>query len=300
MNIRSIFLSLTVASIAMNGNAMAGSITPSPHIVTGFSHPESVLIEGAHRYVSNIGAQLDPQGHDGDGFISELDESGAILSLRAFPSGGERLNAPKGMAMLDHILYVADIDRIVGFDTQTHRQIFETHIPGDDPAFLNDLSVMEDELIASDTVRGIVYRIDVTNGTFSPLADHIPGANGVVWDATGKRLLVVGLGASFEGGDFFEIPLGKTARKIEWGAHGLLDGLALLPDGSILLSDWLAITPPKPGVILQYGADGSSQTVFDPGQAIHGPADFSIDIQRNEVWIPATLNGSIVIAPLKP
>lgn len=87
-----------------------------PRVVTGFAHPESVLIDGDRRFVSNIGEKLDPLGHDGDGFVSELDADGRIVALRALPIDSDRLDSPKGMAMLGGRLYVADIDRIVGFD----------------------------------------------------------------------------------------------------------------------------------------------------------------------------------------
>lgn len=288
---------LALAVTLAGAPARAGSET---RVVTGFAHPESVLIDGDRRFVSNIGEKLDPLGHDGDGFISELDAQGRIVALHALPIDGDRLDAPKGMAMLGGKLYVADIDRIVGFDLSTRRQVFEAKVPAGGPTLLNDVAATADALVVSDTLRGVVWRVDPSTGAFTTIADGIPGANGVVWDAASERIVVVGLGAKFEGGDLFEIPAGSPAHKFERGPHGILDGLALLPDGSMVVSDWRTIDPPTAGAFFRLAPDGSIVETLDAGRAIHGPADFTVDVSKNEIWIPATLDGAVVIAPLKP
>jgi hypothetical protein len=270
-----------------------------PKVVTGFAHPESVLIDRERRFVSNIGAKLDPLGHDGDGFVSELAADGRIVALHALPIDGDRLDGPKGMAMLGDRLYVADIDRIVGFDLSTRRQVFEAKVPAGGPTLLNDVAATNDALVVFDTLRGVVWRVDPSTGAFTTIADGIPGANGIVWDGPGQRIVVVGLGAEFEGGDLFEIPAGGPARKIENGPHGILDGLALRPDGSMVVSDWRTIDPPTAGALLRLAPDGSTIRTLDVGRPIHGPADFAVDVSKNEIWIPATLDGAVVIAPLE-
>ncbi|NLH80954.1 MAG: hypothetical protein GX458_08955, partial [Phyllobacteriaceae bacterium] len=116
-------------------------------------------------------------------------------------------------------------------------------------------------------------------------------------DAARRRTLVVGVGENFSGGDFFEIPDGGPARKIEKGPHGILDGLALLPDGETLISDWVAFDPPTAGVLTRQAADGAVIGRLDLGRAVHGPADFAVDPAKGEIWIPAMLEGVVVIAP---
>jgi len=267
-------------------------------VVSGFSNPESVLIDGPRRFVSNLGAKLDALGHDGDGFISELDAEGRIVALRAFPNDGSKLDAPKGMAALGGRLYVADIDRIVGFDLATRRRVFEAKVPAGGPTLLNDVAVKGGALVVSDTLRASVWRVDVGTGAFTMVAEGIPGANGIVRDEAGKRLLVVGLGAKFDGGDLFEIPDGGAARRIAGGPHGILDGLALLPDGRLVISDWRSIDPPKPGAVTLHAADGTTTKTLDFGREINGPADFAVDAAKGEIWLPAMRDGAIVIAPL--
>lgn len=290
-----VLLALALAVTLAGAPVRAAS---EPRVVTGFAHPESVLIDGDRRFVSNIGEKLDPLGHDGDGFISELDADGRTVALHALPIDGDRLDAPKGMAMLGGRLWVADIDRIVGFDLVTRRQVAEAKVPAGGPTLLNDVAATDDALVVSDTLRGVVWRVDPSTGAFTTIADGIPGANGVVWDAAKKRIVVVGLGARFEGGDLFEIPLGDPARKFDRGPHGILDGLALLPDGSMVVSDWRAIDPPTAGTVARLAPDGSIVGTLDAGLPIHGPADFAVDTAKSEIWIPATLDGDVVIAPL--
>lgn len=84
-------------------------------IIEGFSHPESITADSTGKiFVSNIGAALEPTAKDGDGFITELSADGAVIERFFTPKGA--LNAPKGLAAINDVLYVADIDRIVGFN----------------------------------------------------------------------------------------------------------------------------------------------------------------------------------------
>src|SRR5687768_8932286 len=107
----------------------ARTSAPLPRTVAcGFASPESVVGAAGHYYVSNIGRELAPLAKDGDGFISELDERGDVVALRAFPRADEKLNAPKGLALVSNTLYTADIDRVVGFDRGSRAKVFEAFI----------------------------------------------------------------------------------------------------------------------------------------------------------------------------
>lgn len=295
MTYRSTFLFLALAAGIAATPARAGTRAT---VIPGFSNPESVLIAGDRRFVSNIGKALDPLGHDGDGFISELDRNGAIIALNAFPGEENTLDAPKGMATLDGRLYVADIDRIVGFDLSTRQQILVAPVKADSPVLLNDVAVQDDALVVTDTLAGRVYRLDVADGSIEMIADGIPGANGIVNDSANHRLLVAGLGAQFEGGDLYEIREGEAPRKLPKGPHGILDGLALLPNGWMVTSDWRSIDPPTHGSVSLLDGDGSLIRAIDTGVAITGPADLAVDDGGGKIWIPATVDGAVLIAPL--
>src|SRR5947209_971296 len=82
--------------------------------IEGFEAPESIIKIRDIIFVSNIGgAQANPMAKDGNGFISLLSANGNIIQKK-FQKG--ILNGPKGLAVIGNTVYVADIDRIVGFN----------------------------------------------------------------------------------------------------------------------------------------------------------------------------------------
>ncbi|WP_112311652.1 SMP-30/gluconolactonase/LRE family protein [Pseudogemmobacter bohemicus] len=104
---------------------------------------------------------------------------------------------------MDGTLYVADIDRIVGFDLQTGKQSFVVQMGCVQPCLLNDIAVAGGRLLVSDTLRGQLYGLDSKTEGFTLLAEGIPGANGIVWDDTREEAMIVALGADFGGGHAF-------------------------------------------------------------------------------------------------
>ena len=93
-----------------------GILSASPaQMEADFAFPESVIRYRDFYLVSNVGMKLNTET-DGDGFITKIDLNGQVLDSRFLPTGKEILHAPKGMAILDTVLYVTDIDRVIGFD----------------------------------------------------------------------------------------------------------------------------------------------------------------------------------------
>lgn len=277
-----------------------------PTVIPGFASPESVLVAGDRAYVSNIGAALDPLAHDGDGFISLLSADGTVLERHALPSDGSRLDAPKGMAVTGGILYVADIDRIAAFDTATGARRPDHALPPGGPAFANDLAAEPaGTLLVTDTLRNAVYRLDPATGGWTLLTDAIPGANGIALDAGGQTATIAGIGAGFTGGDIYTLPLAPdpsgapdtprpAPQRLAASPHGLLDGIALRPDGTVLVSDWIAFDPPVPGQILAVTPGGTTTPVATP--PLTGPADFALT-PDGHLWIPSIPTNSVTILP---
>lgn len=270
----------------------------TPQTIPGFASPESVLVDGDHAYVSNVGPALDPLAHDGDGFISLVAADGTILERRAFPRDGTTLDAPKGMARLGTTLYVADIDRIVGFDTGSGARTASIPLPPGSPAFANDIAAEpRGTLLVTDTLRNAVYRLDPTSGDWTLLTDAIPGANGIAVpagpEASETIAFVAGIGAGFSGGDVFALDGSGTPHKVDGAPHGLLDGIAVQPDGTLLVSDWVSLDPPAPGRITAVAPDGSA-TLLDLGPDLRGPADFSRG-GDGRLWIPAMPENAVRI-----
>ncbi len=264
----------------------------NPVVITGFASPESVLVAGDHVYVANVGAKLDPLGKDGDGFISRLAPDGTVQEMHAFPGDGSVLDAPKGMALVGATLYVADIDRVVGFDTATGSRSFEAALPPGPQAFANDIAADGDgTLLVTDTLRNAVFRLDPATGSWTQLTDAVPGANGIAVDPDNGTIAVAGIGAGFTGGDVFTLGADGRPTMLTGGPHGLLDGIAFRPDGSLLVSDWVSIDPPAAGRIV----DGRG-AVTASGDDLRGPADFALG-PDGRLWVPSMPGNSVVILP---
>lgn len=281
--------------------------------IDGFAHPESVTKSGARVFVSNVGVKLEPTAKDGDGFISELAEDGRVVERRFLPHGGPPLHAPKGIAVAGGRLYVADVDAVVGFDLATRARVFEVPFEGGGTTALpNDVAVESDNaLLVTDTIGSRLVRIDLRDRTVHVVATGIRGANGIAVDRARGGAWVAGIGPAFDGGDLVFVPLGSssapaTPRAID-GIHGLLDGIALLPGGDLLVSDWRRIDVRTEGTLLRYRTASGAARVEGEGRSVvdahvvamlHGPADFHFDAEHRELWIPRMLDGAVTVVPI--
>lgn len=303
-----LLLLATGCAASKDADATGGSTGPAapgtvskPGVLEGFSNPESVLFAGDRWFIANIGAAREPTGKDGDGFLTELNSVGTVTARRAMPRTGDpALNAPKGMAHIDNRVFVADVDRVVGYDMDTHGQVFEAPLTGDEPALLNDIAVLDERtFLVTDTLRGNVSRLNLETKQFETLAAGIPGANGIAVDASGKTAYVVGVGGDFTGGDLWKLDLAQNpvVPQRVGAVHGVLDGIAVLAGGDLVVSDWTG-QGDTPGAITVYKPDGAVSASVKLPENLHGPADFAVDAAGKNLWIPAMPDNRVVIVPL--
>lgn len=260
-------------------------------IIEGFEAPESVLKTGDRIFVSNIGgAQPNPAAKDGNGFISELSADGKIIQQKFQKT---TLNGPKGLAIIKNVLYVSDIDRVVGFDITSGEQVFELSIP--DAAFLNDLCSVENDMLAvSESVHGKVYLVNIANKTFK-FFGSIAGANGITYDRKTKRLFACGMGAQMNGGGklyvkdinskdtvFTELPNSPT---------GVFDGLEMTDNNHLLASDWISFNSSKGRFVLY---DLKNHTTAEYSYEA-GSADICYDKTSGKIYIPQLPKNRVVI-----
>jgi len=208
------------------------------------------------------------------------------------------LDAPKGMAMLGHILYIADIDHIVGFDIQSGKKVFNLLIEG--TGFLNDLVACDGKIYASATDNGKIYEIDPGQPAYHaiPVADSITGANGLYYHAASRTLYCVGVGTwgKWDGG-VFAIDLVKTKIRKITDYKGLLDGVDRAGD-ILYFSDWRGMEK-KGGLLALNLRTAELREVRLPGGNIGGPADFMISRDKKYFIIPATLEGKVLIEKIE-
>ncbi len=190
-----------------------------------FKTPESALYDAERNqiYVSNINGK--PTVKDGNGFISILDTTGRVRKLKWV--GG--MNAPKGMARIDSLLYVTDIDRIVIIDI-THDKIIKI-VDVEGATFLNDIEpISKDKLIVSDTRMNHLLEFDGNKAVVWLEHDSLISPNGLAFF---KESLFVGTA-----NNLLKVSPESKKVKVHIEETGPIDGLIPLGMNIYVLSDW--------------------------------------------------------------
>lgn len=271
-------------------NLQAQSIV---NVVEGLAHPESAVAANGNLYISNIGDTLAPTAKDGDGFITKINTSNNRIEKFKFLPEHTQLHAPKGLAIANNILYVADIDRVVGFDLNSRKQVFERPLP--DAQYLNDIVIQSNEtLFVSATNTGRIFRIDLNDNSYRYLdIPEIKGANGLVTGENENTLYCVGFGENNKPtGQIIKIDLSTQQTHTVTEYRGYLDGVQY-QNGSLYFTDWKAFE--KKGIINRLGLNSGKITAFSLEEPIAGPADFILDIKRDQFYVPALLENKLYI-----
>ncbi len=154
---------------------------------TGFSDPYGVAVDAKTNfiYVSNMNGA--PTSQDDNGFISRLKGDGTVDELRFIDaaSKGVTLNAPKGMAVTQDKLYVADIDKLRAFELSSGKFLFDVNF-GDLPIqHFYDVTVGPDgALYLTDGPGNTIYRIDTARQhevTTFISGEDLGQPHGIVW-----------------------------------------------------------------------------------------------------------------------
>ncbi len=190
----------------------------------GFSAPEGVAAAPAGGYfISNVSGEGGDK--DGEGWVSRISEAGDVLEAR-FVDG---MNAPKGMAVLNDVLYVSDIDTVRRFALPGGEALGD--IPIDGARFLNDATAWNGAVYVSDSSTGRIHRINGDDASVWLEGDELDGVNGLLGD--GARLLIT----TMDAGALHQAGADGTLTKIAGGMPDG-DGVGLPPRGGYLVSAW--------------------------------------------------------------
>lgn len=244
--------------------------------------------------LSNFGTDtFDPLNREGKGYIVLLDKENRVL----FPASGA-LNAPKGMAVKDDCLFVADVGCVVVYNMKKPElRPVKIAFP-DGELFVNDIVALEDLLLVSVTNTGHLFSIDVNDcdalwSAQRPkpiLAATIPGANGL---AEHEGTLYV---ASYDPNEnpgeqnvIYAVDMTMPGAKpvnLLGSRYGQYDGVAVSPDGSKLyFSNWKNSEGKAEVGYIDLAPDKKNAvTVLDLGVELQGPADISIS--NDYLFIP--------------
>ncbi len=262
----------------------------------GLAHPESLNSDGHFLYATNVGKEMNPADKDGDGFISKLTLQGKMI----MPSiTTEKLNAPKGTAIIKGVLYVADINRIVGIDLSNGKKTKEINLAAFHTSFANDLAVKDDHtLFVSATDIGKVLEVNLSNAQVQEVAT-LKGANGICYDKANQHLYTCNfLFDNLQGGEIGMVTWqqGKPIYERIGSVHGGFDGLELVNSHTLLVSDWGALDHPA-GFLEKIDLGTKTATKLDI-PVIAGPADIHLDIAQQRVYIPVMLESKVQIVKL--
>lgn len=165
---------LVIASIAMSQAALS---TEVQELASGFRMPESVVLDQqrGYLYVSNVNAGVDQQ--DGNGSIGRIRLSDGAAEVD-WISG---LHSPKGLAIHDGYLYVADVGELAAIDLRLGKVAARFPSPAGTRSVLNGVAAdkASGTIFVSDWTGGTVYRLaGLTLEAMFP-AGSLPAPNGI-------------------------------------------------------------------------------------------------------------------------
>lgn len=255
--------------------------------ITGLEAPNSFVgdQQGKEFFISNVNGE--PDARDNNGFITKVDAEGKVLNLK-FIQGGitdVMLHAPKGLAIVDQTLYVADLDQLKGFDRTTGKPLVVISfppLPSKGVVSLTDVTAGASGLLyASDQSNNTIYRIEHTAGhrvTQFIQDDRLAGPSGIAVNPRTGHLVAV----SWNKGKIFDITPEGQLSELEsngffTGRFQNLSGVDFDRWGNMYVSDF------SRGKIWRMTRDQRFQVI---AEYLLSPADISIDRTNNLILVP--------------
>ena len=262
--------------------------------IDNLPHPQSILYDEKRLrfYVSRLGAQAE----NSKGSIALLSRDGSIINSE-WISG---LDQPRGMAMVDQYLYVADAKSLLKIDVETAKVSKRYERPS--AFYLYDVSA---------TNKGDIFITDPLSNTILLLSrdeelkvwlegKSLEGPNSVIADKGKLYISSIGLNranSSQESGKIYKID--QSTKEIEpftkQKALTKIASLALDEKGSVY-----AATVGAPNLLRLSAKDGelleniNVQEIFNLKDE-QGLADFIYFPQSKEFWVPVKNNGHILV-----
>ena len=244
-----------------------------------FKVPESVLYDPDHQvlYVTNIEG-TDPWGKDGLGSIGKMGADGKVINAEWITG----FNAPKGMGLYHHTLFVADMDKVVVVDLHQGKIISAIEVPG--AVGLNDISIDGSGVIyVSDSKAKKLYRIQ--NGIATVHLENLKGPNGVLFH---KDVLYV-----LDAGGLYKVNVDKSLTIIVDGMEGGTDGIENIGGDDFIVSAW-------GGVVYHVNAaEGSKHILLDGRAAKINSADIGYNPATKTLYVPTFWKNTVVAYEVK-
>ncbi len=234
--------------------------------------PESVLYDSERDviYVANINGN--PTDKDGNGFISILNNKGKEKNLKWITG----LNAPKGMAIFEGLLYVSDIDELVVIDIK--RGKIKAKYPAPGAKFLNDVTAcMNGKIFVSDMNTAKIHVLDGNNFTVWTEGIPLETPNGLFAE---KGKLYVG------DKNIYEYDIKTKDQKLLIEDTGGVDGLEKNNDGDFVFSNWS-------GRIFIH-KNGKTIKLHDSTDKEINTADIDYNLKEDLILVPTFFDNRVV------
>lgn len=270
--------------------ALRGEADRLTTIDEGLDGPEAIRYDpGLDVYfISNFNGPSSEA--DANGYIARAQPDGAIDSLR-FMTGTEEapLHAPRGMYITGDTLYVADLEGVHGFNTQTGEHLSFADFTDFEPGFLNDVAVGPNGMVyVTDTGQSRIYQMNGSDVSIAVDSLEDP-PNGITLDPENDQLVI----APWEGGQVFRsfTPDNTSPRDfISVTAGGNFDGIEPY-NGSFLVSSQ------NDSSLYLVGGNQESNAIIKTSPE---PADIAVDTKRNRVAVPYIELNRVDIWEIKP
>jgi len=269
---KTILSGLLVVFFLSTGQLWAQTLEKVWETSTEMKTPESVFYDADRDviYVANVNEN--PSEKDGNGFITVLNPDGSVKVFKWI----ENLSAPKGMAVFDGRLYVADIDQLVEIDIENGKILNKYEAPN--AVFLNDVaSCMNGMIFVSDSRTAKIHVLN--KGVFSVWMEGQPfeTPNGLF---TEKGKLYVG------DQNIYEVDIkSKKVTEIISDAGGV-DGLEKNNAGEFVFSNW-------PGRIFIH-TNGGNIKLHDSTEEEINTADIDFALKYDWILVPTFFDNRVV------
>ena len=286
MNTHRTFLAVGSAIVTLVIPAAAQAPKMVWELSKGIKAPESAYFdkETGNIYLSQVG-EGGGLGKDGDGVISILKPDGTVVNPRWFAG----LNAPKGLRSSGGVLWVADIDRLVGINIENATTHAIHEVAG--AKFLNDVAITKrGSVLVSDMLASTIYALQGDKVSKVASGVELDSPNGLL--VNGDTLYIAGWGRDIQA-SFETLTLGRLlaldlrTRKVQpvtRATVGNLDGLELDGKGGFLVTDWVE------GAVLHISARGAVTSVLDLPK---GSADIAYLSKKKLLIVPQMLENKV-------
>lgn len=244
----------------------------------GLRIPESVLYDNTEKllYVSNIKDK--PWDKDENGYITRHKENGDIVNYEWV----DEISAPKGMALLQGRLFVANIDEVVEIDIEKAEIVKRHKHPK--AQNLNDIALGADGRIFISDSKGD-YLFEIFNGVMDILYQSEVGPTNGLFYENGRLLC---------GQENRVAALDLTTKTLSTFIDdtGPVDGLEGVGDSTYLISDWEGRIH-----LIQLGQP--KQLLLDTTPDKINAADIEFDPYERILYVPTFNSNSVVAYKLK-